>query len=76
MILRTTEQVRRVFPDSSRIHVIGPGNHYDLYTGSGHAGDLDGLGFARAEFVWARRIMERVRRESTHLKDSLWRPEE
>jgi len=36
---------------------------------------LLGLGLLAGEFVWAGRIMESVKRESTHLKDTLLRPE-
>src|SRR5207249_8926900 len=34
-------------PDPCWLHVTAPGNYDDLYAGSGHACDLDGLGFAR-----------------------------
>jgi hypothetical protein len=36
---------------------------------------LLGLGWLAAEFIWARRIMKSVKRESTHLKDTLLRSE-
>ena len=36
---------------------------------------LMGLGLLAAEFVWARRIIDRVKRETARLKDILLRPE-
>jgi len=36
---------------------------------------LMGLGLLAAEFVWARRIMDRIKRESVRLKDAILRSE-
>ena len=33
-----------------------------------------GLGLLAAEFVWARRLMDRIKREGSRVKDAVWPP--
>ena len=33
-----------------------------------------GLGLLAAEFVWARRLMDRIKREGGRVKDAVWSP--
>ena len=33
-----------------------------------------GLGLLAAEFVWARRLMDRIKREGGRVKDAMWPP--
>jgi uncharacterized protein (TIGR02611 family) len=33
-----------------------------------------GLGLLAAEFVWARRLMDRMKRESDRVRDAVWPP--
>jgi len=32
-----------------------------------------GLGLLAAEFVWARRLMDRIKREGGRVRDAMWR---
>jgi tellurite resistance protein TerC len=73
MILRTTERVRRVFLIVAGFTLLVLGI---IFTpGPGTPVILMGLGLLAAEFVWAKRIMKRVKHEGTRLKDILLRPE-
>jgi hypothetical protein len=54
MILRSAEQVRRVFLILAGFTLLLLGITVILYAGSGHAGDLDGLGSARCRICLGR----------------------
>jgi tellurite resistance protein TerC len=75
MILRTVEQVRRIFLILAGFTLLTLGIIMIFTPGPGTPVILMGLGLLAAEFVWARRIMERVKRESERIKDILWRPD-
>ena len=75
MILRTVEQVRRIFLILAGFTFLALGVMMIFTPGPGTPVILMGLGLLAAEFVWARRIMDRVKRETTRLKDALLRPE-
>jgi uncharacterized protein (TIGR02611 family) len=75
MILRTVEQVRRIFLILAGFTLLALGIIMIFTPGPGTPVILMGLGLLAAEFVWARRIMERIKRETTRLKDALLRPE-
>jgi uncharacterized protein (TIGR02611 family) len=75
MILRTVKQVRRIFLILAGFTLLLLGIIMIFTPGPGTPVILMGLGLLAAEFVWARRIMERVKRESVRLKDALLRPE-
>lgn len=75
MILRTTERVRRVFLILAGFTLVVLGIIMIFTPGPGTPVILMGLGLLAAEFVWAKRIMKRVKHEGTRLKDILLRPE-
>ena len=75
MILRTVGQVRRIFLMVVGFTLLLLGTIMIFTPGPGTPVILMGLGLLAVEFVWARRIMERVKRESTRLKDILLRLE-
>jgi uncharacterized protein (TIGR02611 family) len=75
MILRTIRQVRRIFLVLAGFTLLLLGIIMVFTPGPGTPVILLGLALLAAEFVWARRIMERVKRESARLKDTLLRPE-
>ena len=75
MILRTVEQVRRIFLILAGFTLLLLGIVMIFTPGPGTPVILLGLGLLAADFVWARRIMERVKREGARLKDILLRPE-
>ena len=75
MILRTVEQVRRIFLIVVGFTLLLLGTIMIFTPGPGTPVILMALGLLAAEFVWARRIMERVKRESARLKDILLRSE-
>jgi uncharacterized protein (TIGR02611 family) len=75
MILRTVAQVRRIFLILAGFTLLVLGILMIFTPGPGTPVILMGLGLLAAEFVWARRIMERIKRETVRLKDAFLRPE-
>ncbi len=75
MILRTVEQVRRIFLILAGFTLLALGIVMIFTPGPGTPVILIGLGLLAAEFVWARRIMDRIKHESTRLKNAFLRPE-
>jgi uncharacterized protein (TIGR02611 family) len=71
MILRTVEQVRRVFLIIAGFTLLLAGVIMLITPGPGLLVIFLGLGLLAAEFVWARRLMDRMRRESGRLKDAV-----
>lgn len=73
MILRTVEQVRRVFLIIAGFTLLLAGGIMLVTPGPGMLVIFLGLGLLAAEFVWARRLMERIKREGVRLKDAVLR---
>jgi uncharacterized protein (TIGR02611 family) len=73
MILRTVEQVRRIFLILAGFTLVLLGIIMIFTPGPGTPVILMGLGLLAAEFVWARRLMDRIKREGTRLKDAVLR---
>lgn len=69
MILRTVEQVRRIFRIVAGFTLLLAGVVMIVTPGPGWLVILLGLGLLAAEFVWARRLMDRIKREGDRLKD-------
>jgi uncharacterized protein (TIGR02611 family) len=69
MILRTVEQVRRIFLIIAGFTLLLAGIVMIVTPGPGLPIILLGLGLLAAEFVWARRLMERIKRESGRVVD-------
>jgi uncharacterized protein (TIGR02611 family) len=74
MILRTVEQVRRIFRVVAGFTLLLAGAAMLVTPGPGWLVIFLGLGLLGAEFVWARRLMERIKREGSRVKDAVWRP--
>ena len=74
MILRTVEQVRRVFLVIAGFTLLLAGLIMLVTPGPGIAAILLGLGLLAAEFVWARRLMDRIKREGGKWKDAVMGP--
>jgi len=74
MILRTVEQVRRVFLVIAGFTLLLAGVIMLVTPGPGIAAILLGLGLLAAEFVWARRLMDRIKREGGKWKDAVTGP--
>ena len=73
MILRTVEQVRRVFLVIAGFTLLLAGGVMLVTPGPGMLAIFLGLGLLAAEFVWARRLMERIKHEGGRLKDAVLR---
>lgn len=73
MILRTVEQVRRVFLIIAGFTLLVAGAIMLVTPGPGIPVILLGLGLLAAEFVWARRLMDRIKQEGTRVRDAVWR---
>ena len=71
MILRTVEQVRRIFRIVAGFTLLLAGVVMIATPGPGWLVILLGLGLLAAEFVWARRLMDRIRREGDRLKETV-----
>ncbi len=67
MILRTVEQVRRVFLIIAGFTLLLAGGVMLVTPGPGMLVIFLGLGLLAAEFVWARRLMDRIKHEGGRL---------
>ena len=75
MAFRTVEQVRRVFRIVAGFTLLAAGAIMLVTPGPGWLTIFLGLGLLAAEFVWARRLMDRIKREGGKLRDAVLRPE-
>ena len=73
MILRTVEQVRRLSRIVGGFTLLAIGVVMIVTPGPGWLVILLGLGLLAAEFVWARRLMDRIKRESDRVRNVVWR---
>ena len=71
MILKTVEQVRRIFRVVAGFTLLAAGVVMLITPGPGWVAILLGLGLLAAEFVWARRLMERIKREGNRIKETV-----
>jgi tellurite resistance protein TerC len=69
MILRTVEHVRRVFLIIAGFTLLLAGGFMLVTPGPGMLVIFVGLGLLAAEFVWARRLMDRIKHEGSRLVD-------
>ncbi len=72
MLLRTVEQVRRVFRIVAGFTLLLVGVVMLVTPGPGWLAIFLGLGLLAAEFVWARRLMARIQREGGRVRDAVW----
>ena len=73
MILRTVEQVRRLFLVIAGFTLLLLGIVMLATPAPGLPVIILGLGVLAAEFVWARRLMERIKEQSLRFRDAIWR---
>jgi uncharacterized protein (TIGR02611 family) len=72
MIIRTVEQVGRAFRILSGFTLLLAGVVMIVTPGPGWLVIFLGLGLLAAEFVWARRLMDRLKREGDRVRDVVW----
>jgi uncharacterized protein (TIGR02611 family) len=72
-LLRTVEQVRRVFRIVAGFTLLAAGVVMIVTPGPGWLVILLGLSLLAAEFIWARRLMERMKREGGRMRDAVSR---
>jgi len=73
MILRTVEQVRRLSRIVGGFTLLLIGIVMLVTPGPGWLVILLGLGLLAAEFVWARRLMDRIKRQGERVRSVVWR---
>ena len=73
MIFRSIEQVRRFFRILAGFTLLLIGVIMLVTPGPGWLVIFLGLTLLAAEFVWARRLMDRMKHEGNRLKDTVWR---
>ena len=73
MLLQTVKQVRRVFLILAGFTLLLLGIVMIFTPGPGTPVILLGLGMLAAEFVWARRVMDRLKREAERFRDVVLR---
>lgn len=71
MIFRTVEQVRRIFRIVAGFTLLTIGGIMLITPGPGWLAIFLGLGLLAAEFVWARRLMDRIKRQGGRIKDAV-----
>lgn len=72
MILRTVEQVRRLSRIVGGFTLLLIGIVMLVTPGPGWLVIFLGLGLLAAEFVWARRLMDRMKREGQRVRGAVW----
>ena len=72
MIVRTVEQVRRAFRIVAGFTLLLAGLVMVITPGPGWLVIFLGLSLLAAEFIWARRLMERMKREGERVRDVVW----
>jgi len=72
MILRTVEQVRRLSRIVGGFTLLLIGIVMLVTPGPGWLVILLGLGLLAAEFVWARRLMDRIKRQGERVRSVVW----
>jgi uncharacterized protein (TIGR02611 family) len=72
MILRTVEQVRRLSRIIGGFTLLLIGIVMLVTPGPGWLVILLGLGLLAAEFVWARRLMDRIKRQGERVRSAVW----
>jgi uncharacterized protein (TIGR02611 family) len=72
MIVRTVEQVRRAFRIVAGFTLLLVGVVMLVTPGPGWLVIFLGLSLLAAEFIWARRLMERMKREGERVRDVVW----
>ena len=72
MILRTVEQVRRFSRIAGGFTLLLIGVVMLVTPGPGWVVIFLGLGLLAAEFVWARRLMDRIKRGGGRVRDAVW----
>ena len=73
MFVHSVEQVRRLFRIIAGFTLLLIGFVMLFTPGPGWVVILLGLTLLAAEFVWARRLMDRLRRQGTRVKESVLR---
>ena len=73
MILRTVEQVRRLSRIVGGFTLLLIGVVMLVTPGPGWLVILLGLGLLAAEFVWARRLVDRIKRQGERVRSVIWR---
>ena len=73
MILRTVEQVRRLSRIVGGFTLLLIGIAMLVTPAPGWLVILLGLSLLAAEFVWARRLMDRIKRQGERVRNVVWR---
>jgi uncharacterized protein (TIGR02611 family) len=71
MSLTTVEQVRRIFRIVAGFTLLLVGVVMIITPGPGWLVIFLGLGLLAAEFVWARRLMDRIKHEGDRIKETV-----
>src|ERR1700759_2675284 len=72
MIVRTVEQVRRAFRIVAGFTLLLVGIVMIVTPGPGWLVIFLGLSLLATEFIWARRLMDRMKREGERVRDVVW----
>ena len=73
MLFRTIDQVRRFFKILAGFTLLALGAIMLFTPGPGWVVIFLGLTLLAAEFVWAKRLMDRMKEQSTRIKDTVMR---
>ncbi|HUI53130.1 MAG TPA: PGPGW domain-containing protein [Terriglobales bacterium] len=73
MLFHTIDQVRRFFKILGGFTLLGLGAVMLFTPGPGWVVIFLGLTLLAAEFVWAKRLMDRMKEQGTRIKDSVLR---
>ena len=71
-MVRTVEQVRRAFRIVAGFTLLLAGVVMIVTPGPGWLVIFLGLSLLAAEFIWARRLMDRMKRQSDRVREAVW----
>lgn len=74
MLFRTADQVRRAFRVVAGFTLLAAGAVMLVTPGPGWLAIFLGLGLLAAEFVWARRLLARLKAEGERIRDAVFAP--
>jgi uncharacterized protein (TIGR02611 family) len=74
MLIRTLHQAKRYVKILFGFTLLAIGIVMVFTPGPGWLTILLALGLLAAEFVWARRLLDRLKREGTRLRNTVWPP--
>jgi uncharacterized protein (TIGR02611 family) len=76
MFLKTVQQAKRFFKVLMGFTLLGAGVVMLVTPGPGWVVIVMGLALLAAEYLWARRLLDRIKQQGVKLRDAVWQPDQ